>query len=170
MQKVFSSTMQARSLPAGQGPSRRPGPFQSVPLKGIPKAYRKPIGAHRNAYRGYGLPARTRPGRGYFYRFFTVGSTDISAKNCTTFVFMFFFHEKIYNLLIFLRFLPVASFSFIFINFRSTFHKIIIWTYNSPMRPCPFNRKLNFDFFSLIPIVLSHGKRCFMSVQLFKYI
>ena len=134
----------------------------SHPLKGIPRAYRKPIGAHRNAYRGYGLPARTRPGRGYFYRFFTVGSTDISAKNCTTFVFMFFFSWKIYNLLIFLRFLPLASFSFIFINFRSTFYKIIIWAYNSPLRPCPFNRKLNFAQDWLIFIFLSHGKCCFM--------
>ena len=97
-----------------------------------------------------------------FYRFFTVGSTDISAKNCTTFVFMFFFHEKIYNLLIFLRFLPLASFSFIFINFRSTFYKIIIWAYNSPLRPCQIDRKLNFKKDCLIFICLSHGKCYFM--------
>ena len=88
----------------------------------------------------------------------------IADKNCTTFVFMFFFHEKIYNLLIFLLFLPVATFSFIFINFPSTFYKIIIWTYNSPLKPCSFNRKLNFDFFCLILISLSHGKRCFMKI------
>ena len=54
-------------------------------------------------------------------------------------------------------------FSYFFIFLYKTF----IWTYNSTLRPCPFNRKLNFDFFCLIPIFLSHGKRCFMSVQLF---
>ena len=47
--------------------------------------------------------------------------------------------------------------------------KTIIWTYNSPLNPCSFNRKLNFDFFCLIPIFLSHGKRCFMSGLLFVY-
>ena len=40
------------------GPSRRPGPFQSVPLKGIPKAYRMLIGGMVTG------PARTRPGPG----------------------------------------------------------------------------------------------------------
>ena len=41
-------------------------------------------------------------------------------------------------------------------------YKTFIWTYNSPLGPCSFNRKLNFDFFCLIPIFLTHGKCSFM--------
>ena len=71
---------------------------------------------------------------------------------------IFSFFHIFYTFSMFFRFFHI---------FTIFLYKTFIWTYNSTLRPCPFNRKLNFDFFCLIPIFLSHGKRCFMSVQLF---
>ena len=71
---------------------------------------------------------------------------------------IFSFFHIFYTFSMFFRFVHI---------FTIFLYKTFIWTYNSTLRPCPFNRKLNFDFFCLIPIFLSHGKCSFVPVQLF---
>ena len=163
------------------------------PLKGIPRAYRKPIGAMVTG-RGYGYrpgPEITRgyisgrPGPKYYFpnQFFALipnflsGRSYLSGNQC--FIKSSSKIDENLNLnshgpseqkkiCSFFHIFYTFSMFFRFVHIFTIFlYKTFIWTYNSTLRPCPFNRKLNFDFFCLIPIFLSHGKRCFMSVQLF---
>ena len=85
----------------------------ATPLKGIPKAYRKPIGAHRNAYRGYGYRPGPGPAGAIFTGFLPSGP-PISARKTAQLSFSCFFSYKIY---IFLRFLHFPAISLIFVIF-----------------------------------------------------